>query len=242
MQRFTKVLADAATNWFFRSSEVTQVRELGEHFRSIELSGDELKGAGWKVGDKVQVRTDDLGLTARTYTPTTWDPELGTTTLLAFVHGDGPGSVWARSAATGERCQIFGPRGSLKLGETTAPLVFVGDETSFALAAAWHGRHPDRPPAAMHFEVTDPDESGDVLRAVGLGAAQLLRRQERDQHVELLSTTVIDVLRTHEDATLCLTGKAQTIATIRRQLKSAGLAGRTTKVKAYWDENRSGLD
>ncbi len=92
------------------------------------------------------------------------------------------------------------------------------------------------------FEVTDPDGSRIALEAIGLRSASLFHPQSDSAHLERLSATVIDLLGTHPDASLCLTGKAQSIAAIRRELKATGLAGRPTRVKAYWDENRCGLD
>jgi len=242
MNRITKAFADTATRMFFRTGEVTAVTEHGASFRTIDVSGDALQDVSWSVGDKVQVRPDLDGFTTRTYTPVCWDTTRGSTTLLAHMPGTGPGSTWVRTVTTGSPCQIFGPRRSLKLDDLAGPILFVGDETSFALAAAWRGRHPDRPPVAELFEVTDPDDCNPALEAVGLSAAQLFHRRDGSPHLDLLSATLIDLLRGHGDTTLCLTGKAQTIATLRRELKHAGLADRPIKVKAYWDENRSGLD
>jgi ferric-chelate reductase (NADPH) len=242
MTRITKMLADTTSRMLFRRAEVTAITDYGGNFRVIELTGDALRKGSWTVGDKVQVRTDPAGLTTRTYTPVGWDTARGSTTLVAYTHGTGPGSIWARGLGPGVTCQVFGPRGSLKLDDPTGPILFVGDETSFALAAAWRGRNPEDQPVAELFEVTDPDESRITLEAIGLGSARLFHRQNNAAHLEELSTALIDLLRTHPDAALCLTGKAQSIAAIRRELKASGLAGRSTRVKAYWDENRSGLD
>jgi ferric-chelate reductase (NADPH) len=242
MTRITKMLADTTSKVLFRNAEVTAVTDHAGNFREIELAGDALRKATWTVGDKVQVRTDPGGFTTRTYTPIGWDTARGSTTLLAYAHGTAPGSAWVRGLAPGVTCQIFGPRGSLKLDDLARPILFVGDETSFALAAAWRVRNPEDHPVAHLFEVTDPDESRLSLAAIGLGSAHLFARQDRAAHLGALSATVIDLLHTHLDASLCLTGKAQSIAAIRRELKGSGLAGRPTRVKAYWDENRSGLD
>ena len=242
MTRITKMLADTTSRMLFRKAEVTVVTDHGVNFRVIELAGEALRRATWTVGDKAQLRTDPAGLTTRTYTPIGWDAARGSTALLAYTHGTGPGSTWARGLAPGDSCQMFGPRGSLKLDDLAGPIVFVGDETSFALVAAWCGRNPGIRPVAELFEVTDPDESRLCLDAIGLQSARLFHRQTSSAHLEVLATTVIDLLRTHPDASLCLTGKAQSIAAIRRELKTSDLAGRPTRVKAYWDENRSGLD
>lgn len=53
---------------------------------------------------------------------------------------------------------------------------------------------------------------------------------------------VVGAVRAHPDAPLCPTGRAQTIAPIRKRLKAEGLTAKDTAVKAYWDVNRKGLD
>jgi NADPH-dependent ferric siderophore reductase len=157
-------------------------------------------------------------------------------------HGRGPGSTWARTAGPGDTAQVLGPRRSLKLGPPTTPLVLVGDETSFALAAAWNGAHPDTPAVATLFEVTALEEAGTVLDAIGVPGARLTTRVDRAGHISELTSSLVEVLDAHPGAALCLTGRAQTIALLRRALKGTSAGNRTTIVKAYWDENRSGLD
>jgi NADPH-dependent ferric siderophore reductase len=243
MTRITKMLADTTSRMLFRNAEVATVTDHGGSFRAIELVGDALRKASWTAGDKIQVRTDPAaGLTLRAYTPYLWDTAQGTTTLLVCADGSGPGSTWARGLAPGSSCQIFGPRGSLQLDDLAGPILFVGDETSFALAAAWRHRAPEDQPMPEVFEVTDPDECRLALHAIGLQSARLFQRRNGSAHLERLSATVVDSLRTHPDASLCLTGKAQSIASLRQELKASDLAGRPIRVKAYWDENRSGLD
>jgi len=237
-----KTVGDLAARVAFRTAEITGVTDHGSHFRTIELEGDALRGVSWQPGDKLQVRTDPNGLAPRTYTPVSWDPDRGATRLLVYAHGSGPGSAWAAGVCAGARCQVFGPRRSLVLDRDGSSLVLVGDETSFALAAAWHRQHPDQPAAASLFEVADPDGARSVLDAVGVGVAHLVTRSPAAEHLPELTRSVVEVVGAHPDATLCLTGKAQTIAAVRRALKASPVAGRPVLVKAYWDENRSGLD
>lgn len=245
MSRLTRALSDTAAKLTFRDSEVTAVTELGTRFRSIELTGQALRHVTWHVGDKLQVRTDPGTFTMRTYTPVAWDAAGGSTRLLAFSHGTGPGSAWVRRVTPGDTCQFFGPRRSLNVDGLAGPIVFVGDEASFALVAAWREQHPGVEPLAVLLETDDLDETRPVLDAVGLDAVgaspRLFRRAGRAAHVDHIADHVVDVLRAQPDAALCLTGKAQSIATIRRRIKDAGLAPGQIRVKAYWDANRSGL-
>lgn len=242
MSRLTKAIADTAARRLFRTATITAVVDHGSRFRSIELTGDDLKTATFNVGDKIQIRTDPDALAPRTYTPITWDTHQGTTNLLAYTHGTGPGSAWVNSLTTGMTCQFLGPRSSLKLEGLDAPIVFVGDETSFALVAAWQTNHPESPAVAQLFEVTDPDHCSPALDGSGISSPHLFRRDPDGAHLNELTDALVDVLRSHSDAALCLTGRAQSIATIRRSLKTAGLADRPSRVKAYWDPNRTGLD
>jgi hypothetical protein len=84
-----------------------------------------------------------------------------------------------------------------------------------------------------------------VLAAHGIEDAAgvaLIERTPDDAHLEALADRLVSALRGSPDAPLLLTGCAQTIATVRRRLKTEGLARRADQVKAYWDTNRKGLD
>jgi ferric-chelate reductase (NADPH) len=240
--QLTKALADTTARVLLRSAEITAVTDHGPHFRAIELRGDGLRNATWVLGDKVQVRSRAAGFTLRTYTPIWWDAENGSTRLLAYAHGIGPGSEWIKAARPGGPGQLLGPRRSLALADLAGPIVFVGDETSFALVAAWQAANPDERPAATIFEVNDVDESAGVLDAVGISSAQLVARETGATHLGEFAAAIAAALGTHASGSLCLTGKAQSIAKVRQALKAEGLSGRPTRVKAYWDEDRSGLD
>jgi ferric-chelate reductase (NADPH) len=242
MNLITRTLADTTSKILYRAAEITDVIDHSPHFRSIELRGEALQKVTWTPGDKIQVRAEPKGLTMRTYTPITWDSTRGQTRLLAYAHDTGPGSAWVTAATRGNRCQFFGPRSALKIDDLGESIVFVGDETTFATVAAWLDAHPNQAPAVHLAEVNDYDESAEVLRALHQPAAHLFTRTADSAHVDQLAAATVDALRDRPEASLCLTGKAQTIARVRQSVKAADLAQRPTRAKAYWDENRKGLD
>ena len=240
--RITRAIADRASRLLARSCTVTAVEDIGGH-RSIELTGDALKRATWRPGDLVQVRTDPDGFASRTYTPMSWDRSRGSTQLLAYTRGEGPGATWARTVRVGTAGQMVGPRRSVALDELDGrPLLFAGDETSFGTVAAWRNHQPGREPLAAIFEVTDAGESRTTLERIRLRDAWLFERTGTPVYLDEMSDAIIDGLRANPDAALCLTGLAQTIAAVRHHLRRAGLAERTIRAKAYWDLHRSGLD
>jgi ferric-chelate reductase (NADPH) len=231
-------MTDAAARLVLTPSTVAAVHDAGE-FRTIELAGEKLRGAQWVPGDKVRIRAENFAL--RTYTPIGWDSDAGNMRILAYAHGAGPGSDWCAGAAPGVACELRGPERSVRLDRVEGPVAFVGDETSFGLLLAWLGFRPDAAPVAARFEVANEQAARSVLDASG-AAAELLARAADETHRAELAREVGDVVRAHPDVTLVLTGRAQTIAAIRRQLKAEGVAPRATIAKAYWDERRKGLD
>lgn len=220
-----------------RPSTVVAVEALSPHFRLVDLAGDALKGVAWLPGQKLQIMLNGLR-TARTYTPMCWDDREGRTRLLAWSHGEGPGSQWTETVSQGDPCQFFGPRRSLDVSGLAGPLVLFGDETSFALAAAL-SQARDR---ALHllFEVSDVQECEPVLRALGLGHAIMVERIADDRHLSVLE----DRLRHFalDEVGFVLTGRAPAIQRMRRALREIGIQSARIRTKAYWAPGKVGLD
>ena len=224
--------------WLMRPARVAAIETLSPRFRLIELEGEALRDVAWTAGQKIQVAMGS-GLSARTYTPVSWDAGRGRTRLLAFAHGDGPGSKWASGLREGDTCQFFGPRRSLDLADLGAPVVLFGDETAFGLAAAL--RDNLQAGGALHmFEAADVTESRQALEAVGLGEARLIARGVGDAHLAAVEAEMLRLAA--GGAQFVLTGKASSIQRISRALKAAGVASSRIKAKAYWAPGKTGLD
>jgi ferric-chelate reductase (NADPH) len=224
--------------WLMRPARVAAVETLSPHFRLAELQGEALKDVAWTAGQKIQVSIGS-GLSARTYTPISWDAGRGSTRILTFAHGEGPGSRWASGLREGDMCHFFGPRRSLDLSSLEAPVVLFGDETSFGLAAAL-GESPHAHGIIPVFEVSDVAESQAVLEAIGLGQAVLIGRSADDAH---LAAAEAEMLRFAASAAhFVLTGKASSIQRISRALKAAGVGSSRLRTKAYWAPGKTGLD
>ena len=234
----TNRVTSAALRLVLKSVEVSAVRDDGP-LRTIELTGPDLADQAWTPGDKLRIHVGRFGL--RTYTPICWDGARGRTQLIAYVHGDGPGVTWCRDARAGVECLVLGPSRSVRLDELDGPPILVGDETSIGLSVAWRTLGSAGPIAEV-FELTDQPGTRPALDSLGLGAATVVERQPDDGHLERLADLVVEQVRAHPDAPLCLTGRAPTIAAVRRRLKDAGLSDRRHRAKAYWDPKRAGLD
>ena len=156
-------ITGSATKALLRSGRVVAVEDPSERFRSIRVAPD--RPAAWAVGQKLQFQV--RGMQFRTYTPHAWDGDAAS--FLVFRHGTGDAERWLSLLAVGSEVVFFGPRGAVTLDE--APPVFVGDETSFALTAAWQQQFGGVP-AAQLYEVDDAVRTHPVAPIVLTGQAQ----------------------------------------------------------------------
>src|SRR6478609_3109620 len=157
-------LASAATKPLTRTLAVEAVHDVADGFRRVDLrSSGTLR---WEPGQKVQVHVK--GFEFRTYTPFDWDGER--VSLLAALDATGPGTQLVAGLAAGDEVAVFGPRRAMDLSKVAGAPIVIGDETSFALGAAWE-RHGSAPAVAHLYEVTHPDPSAAVCDSLGFGGA-----------------------------------------------------------------------
>jgi NADPH-dependent ferric siderophore reductase len=218
------------------TARVTAVDRLSADFVRVELAAEAFRKAAWVPGAKLQFRPRRGTLGLRTYTPVRWDTGQGRTELVAFTHGDGPAAEWFRRVAVGDPCEVFGPRRSIDLREATGPVVFVGDESSVALACALRAVTDD---VSHVFETGDPGGLAEVLAGSGITARVAVVPKAPDR---------AELLRQAHDAagtgphTLVVTGDAATVHAVRRDSRGWARPPRQVKGKAYWAEGRTGLD
>lgn len=228
MPTFTERLADLAGGAFLQSADVTAVEPCAPGFVRVELRADAFRRADWLPGTKVQLRTQRGTMKMRAYTPVRWDGD--TTELIAYTHGDGPAADWFRGVQVGDSCDVFGPRKSIDLRGLDR-VVFVGDESSIALACAL----PVVTTRVRHvFEASDPAAVAELLAARGLADASVVPSAELlDQVRDALPDEAFD---------LVVTGNAATVHAIRRDSRNWPRRPGEIKGKAYWAEGRAGLD
>ncbi|WP_343616986.1 siderophore-interacting protein [Novosphingobium sp.] len=226
------VISKALIRLLMRNARVSACESLGSRFRLITLEGEELRHVSWSAGEKIQISLGSA-FTNRTYTPLNWDAPAGTTRILVFAHGEGPGSAWALNVKVGDPCHLFGPRRSLDPSSLPANLILFGDETSLGLAKALQ---ETRQPGTLRtiLEVDSVDETGSVVTALALQNVELITRGA--------SNTQTAAEPTDMDCGFLLTGKAQSIQVLRTDLKARGIPVSSIITKAYWAPGKRGLD
>ncbi|WP_051228801.1 siderophore-interacting protein [Pleomorphomonas oryzae] len=222
-----------------KRARVAANEAIGDGYRLITLEGPELRGVDWLPGQKIQMAMGSAFVT-RTYTPIDWDTDAGSTRILGYVHGMGPGSAWVAGVRPGDECDIFGPRSSLDLRRIDGPVALYGDETSIGLAhAAMHADASRR--VACHFEVGDRVGSGMAAARLGIAAAATFHERRADD-AQLAALEESLAAQAAAGARFVLTGKATTIQRLRQSLKRLGVASGRIAAKAYWAPGKVGLD
>jgi len=219
---------------------VETLSEPAVGFVLVTLVGSELAENTWHAGDRVSLRMPEDEL--RSYTPFDWDQRAGRARLLGVGLADGPGTRYLRALKVGDQVQVLGPKRSVNLDLERAPII-VGDETVLGLCAAWNNAHPDLS-ATVLLEAADIAACRAAAHAIGVAPDRIV-----NDRASLVADT-IEAAQANAAAPLVLSGRAQTIAAVRRELKAAALndrhtsrsTSRSTAARAYWDENRAGLD
>ncbi|WP_166454952.1 siderophore-interacting protein [Duganella aquatilis] len=171
----------------------------------------------------------------RTYPPIDWDAANGRTRILVYLHGDAPGTRWARALRAGDRCVVFGPRKSVRLDAPSGVILF-GDETSLGLAAALASQAP------LHLLLEVSADADAALGQLGLRDAQCCGRNASDTHLIALEGRLSALLQAHPAADIVLSGRAGAIQPMARLLRQHGVAAAQRQSKAYWAAGKTGLD
>jgi ferric-chelate reductase (NADPH) len=233
-------LESTVARWFTRSARVSELRDVAANFRLITLTGDGLQGAAWVPGQKVQLLLG--GWVQRTYTPLAWNSASGSLQLLAFMHGEFPGSDWARQLQVGQPCSVFGPRGSLDLTALARPGLLFGDETSFGLAHALRFTPAGGEGVQLVLEVGSREAAQRALEAVGVAGAHLVERRPDDVHLREVEALITSLREKHATQGWVLSGKAPSIQALTQLLRRLGVARSNIQSKAYWAPGKAGLD
>jgi ferric-chelate reductase (NADPH) len=216
---------------------VDSVENVGEKFRRITLSAAWLGDHAIAPGDKVQIFLPDVG--TRTYTPYAVDAVAGRSSLLAYIHDNAPASEWARALKAGASVRLVGPQSSTPLASLAGPVALFGDETSLAIARCLEELRAPRTGSIVRLEVLSVDDVVKCAAMLGLPPESLVARRDDEGHLADIVNGFAGALR--GGGSVVLTGRAKSIQKVRALLREAGPRSRQA-VKAYWAENKRGLD
>jgi ferric-chelate reductase (NADPH) len=240
MSKFKTALLGAIGSRFMARAKVDAVDALSDQFRLITLHSDKFNEATMQPAAKVRLNAGSWEM--RAYTPLALDAAAGRVQILAYLHGEGPGSIWARSARPGDVTHILGLQESLDLMELAQPAVFFGDETSLAAAKTLQSHLAPGRATRCIFEVSSARDCQMVADRLGLRDAAFHLRQTDDAHIPLVAREIDRAMADSATSHLVLTGNGRSIQAIRASLRAGRSGAIDFHVKAYWAPGKTGLE
>ena len=151
-------------------------------------------------------------------------------------------SQWLDGLRNGDSCQVLGPQRSTALEKLQRPAVFIGDETSFALAQALRNIDDRSVDVRFLFEVSSTVETQQLLAQIGINNHHLVERAADDSHLELLNRQLMSLMISGAPRQFVFSGKSSTIQHLSRSLKRLGRSPSELMVKAFWAPGKQALD
>lgn len=158
-------------------ADVVGAADLTPHMRRVTLGGEGLGALAGNLlpADALKLYLPQPGqpapfprmfnLTAsrktvsvRAYTVRRFRPEVLELDLDMFIHGDSPGSVWARTAQPGDAIGFIGPRHDYRGAPGADWQVLAGDESALPAIAAILEQLPAGVKAQAFLEVNDASD------------------------------------------------------------------------------------
>ena len=234
------MIKNTLLKWLTHTATVTNVSDPSEHFRLLTLQSDSFKARAPARGEKIRVVIG--GGLLRTYTPFDWNSSAGTARLLAYRRGQGAASQWLGGLRSGDSCQVLGPQRSTPLDTLQRPAIFIGDETSFALAHSLQSTVGGSTDVKFLFEVSSAAETQRLLAAIGIRKDGLVERTEDESHLEFLNRQLMELMISSGPRQFVFSGKSSTIQHLSRSLKRIGRSPSDLMVKAFWAPGKQALD
>lgn len=214
-------------------SIVTAVESLSPRMRRITLGAADIAARDWPLASDIAIvlAGEDGREVRRRYTVRSVTGEH--LVVDAVLHGHGPGSSWAESAAAGDSVTFIGPRGQIEPAEATW-LLALTDESGLpaiaAVAEALDGR-----PIHVLAEIADPDEKYPLPANA---TVQWLPRGDRPPGTtDLLLPAIGRQPHRSGRGFGYVLGESRAVVALRDALPAVGLSRGEVYAKGYWNLN-----
>lgn len=237
-----KWMADASEKFFGKyvhPVKVTDITFLHKDLKKVRFEGD-LSDTDFTPGNVIEFRVNDRDF--RHYTPSFYHSEKGVCEVVFYLHGKGPGNLWAENLKEGDRVKLLGPGGKLNYNKSCATHFLFGDEASLGMAmclqktAQLYGQQ---------LRVLLEMESRHKTWINLIGGKHMYVEQSvqypAQSAIESLKKTDFGLWNSDHPTAIYLTGRAKSIQQLRRFLLSKGVSKKQIQTEPYWADGKRGL-
>jgi len=234
MNKLTQKALSLAESPFIHNARVLAVRVWEpDTVREIDLHLPDCNMNKWTSPQHIKFKVGNF--IYRDYTPSGWDAETRTCTLIIHTGHEGPGSRWGKTLKTGDTVNYMGVESSHQQPVEGKPLVFLGDETAighFLALRQLAGESASIGGAVVLSEPHHRDEFGQYFFGWGLRS---LEKGTTRNYKELDCWLMGLSLPLREDTVFYLAGYSPEIGRLRRLLRQKGVNPGQVKARGFWD-------
>jgi len=226
--------------------EVSETFDLTPTVRKVRFSSAGLRTMPYEPGQDLMltVASDGDRRIRRRYSIRKLDRDAATVDLDFALHGNGPGTTWARTARPGDRLDGIGPRGKITVDREASWHVFMGDETSIAATFAMLDALAVGSSASAFIEVPGYDDET-ALRA-DTNSQFPVNWLHRGDARPGTSTVLADAADSFElpegNGHVYLSGEQSMVIRLRDLFVGMGLSEEKISTKPYWRLGRSNAE
>jgi NADPH-dependent ferric siderophore reductase len=234
MNKVTEKAISLVESPFLRPATVLAVRNwVPDTVREIDLHLPDCDMNKWTTAQHLKCKVGALAY--RDYTPSGWDVETQTCTLIIHIAHSGPGSRWVRGLEAGDTIHYLGAKSSHHEIKRDRPMVFLGDETTighFQALRQMAGKDASISGAIALVESHHQQEFGEYFPDWNV---EPLQKQDVHDHHELSSWIGGLKASDHSDSIFYLAGHIPSVIRMRKLLRQRGFAGGQVQAQGFWD-------
>lgn len=171
----------------------------------------------------------------RTYSIRRWDAAAREVDIDLVLHGNGPGTTWARTVKVGDSVQIAGPKSSGSHPAGADWSLIAGDETALPAIARWLEEFPADGKAQVFIEIGAESHRQELSYPPGVSVQWLCRDGAPAGTVNMMEQALRAASWWEGTVFAWVAGEARTLAPIRRWLRTEkNLPAEQVEVTGYW--------
>ncbi|SBV36869.1 putative siderophore interacting protein [uncultured Stenotrophomonas sp.] len=175
---------------------------------------------------------------ARDYTPRHHDADAGELVLDFVLHGDGPATRWAATAAVGDALVVAGPRGSHVVADDFDAYVLVGDETALPAIARRLAELPAHAVAEVLVEIPEEGDRQPLESAAQVNVTWFERNGFDAAGSTLLEDALVDFEAPDGDAFYWIAVESQRARLMRKFVENhLRVPKEWIRATGYWKAN-----
>jgi len=201
-------------------------------FLEIDLHLPDCDMSKWQQSQHMKCKVGPLAY--RDYTPSGWDAETRTCTLLIDAGHEGPGSRWVKGLKTGDTVSYLGISSSHHQPAPGKRMVFLGDETAighFLSLQQLAGKEARIDGAITLAHRHHQDEFARYFSGLGL---QTLSKGSAGNYAALEEWVSGLGPADGNDAVFYLAGYIPAVVRLRKLLKGKGYSSRQVRCQGFW--------